>query len=373
MQAANGAAYDDGRFCHEVPAYALGRRGPLGGPHARGDAGEHEGLGRLHDRDQGRRCVPRRRGPPADARPRRRSRSRRTATRSSPTGPSPRRRSSSAASTCSSARTSTRRSPGRRKIPMPGGKVEVRPVMDYEAARLGRPLAGSGGAAVGAPDEAVDRLFREESGRAVAALIRVLGDFDLAEEAVQDAFLVALEVWPRRGLPRNPGRVDHHDCAEQGDRPPPPRAPARGQGAGARGARAAVRGGRGGRGGRQHHPRRPAAADLHLLPPGARARGAGRAHAPHPRRPEHARDRPRVPHLGAGDAAAARPGQAEDPRRAHPVRRPARPRAARPARLGARRALPHLQRGLRRDGERGARPARALRRGDPADPGAARA
>jgi RNA polymerase sigma-70 factor (ECF subfamily) len=36
-------------------------------------------------------------------------------------------------------------------------------------------------------------------------LIRVLGDFDLAEEAVQDAFLVALEVWPKRGLPRNPG------------------------------------------------------------------------------------------------------------------------------------------------------------------------
>jgi RNA polymerase sigma-70 factor (ECF subfamily) len=36
-------------------------------------------------------------------------------------------------------------------------------------------------------------------------LIRVLGDFDLAEEAVQDAFLVALEVWPQRGLPRNPG------------------------------------------------------------------------------------------------------------------------------------------------------------------------
>ena len=53
--------------------------------------------------------------------------------------------------------------------------------------------------------EAVDRLFREESGRAVAALIRVLGDFDLAEEAVQDAFLVALEVWPERGVPRNPG------------------------------------------------------------------------------------------------------------------------------------------------------------------------
>ncbi|MDQ6794881.1 MAG: RNA polymerase sigma factor [Chloroflexota bacterium] len=48
-------------------------------------------------------------------------------------------------------------------------------------------------------------MFREESGRAVATLIRVLGDFDLAEEAVQEAFVVALEVWPERGLPANPG------------------------------------------------------------------------------------------------------------------------------------------------------------------------
>jgi RNA polymerase sigma-70 factor (ECF subfamily) len=53
--------------------------------------------------------------------------------------------------------------------------------------------------------EVVDRLFRRESGRAVATLIRVLGDFDLAEEAVQDAFAVALERWPRDGLPDNPG------------------------------------------------------------------------------------------------------------------------------------------------------------------------
>ena len=51
----------------------------------------------------------------------------------------------------------------------------------------------------------VDRLFREESGRAVATLIRLTGDFDLAEEAVQEAFLVALERWPRDGLPANPG------------------------------------------------------------------------------------------------------------------------------------------------------------------------
>ncbi|TME83104.1 MAG: RNA polymerase sigma factor [Chloroflexi bacterium] len=51
----------------------------------------------------------------------------------------------------------------------------------------------------------VDRVFREEAGRAVATLIRVLGDFDLAEEAVQEAFVVALERWPKAGVPDNPG------------------------------------------------------------------------------------------------------------------------------------------------------------------------
>ncbi|MQA73446.1 MAG: sigma-70 family RNA polymerase sigma factor [Solirubrobacterales bacterium] len=48
-------------------------------------------------------------------------------------------------------------------------------------------------------------MFRHESGRAVATLIRILGDFDAAEEAVQEAFLVAIERWPRDGLPDNPG------------------------------------------------------------------------------------------------------------------------------------------------------------------------
>ncbi len=52
---------------------------------------------------------------------------------------------------------------------------------------------------------AAERAFREESGRAIASLIRVLGDFDLAEDAVADAFVVALERWPRDGLPANPG------------------------------------------------------------------------------------------------------------------------------------------------------------------------
>jgi RNA polymerase sigma-70 factor, ECF subfamily len=51
----------------------------------------------------------------------------------------------------------------------------------------------------------VDRVFREEWGRAVAILISVLGDFELAEDAVQDAFSTAVERWPRDGEPRNPG------------------------------------------------------------------------------------------------------------------------------------------------------------------------
>ena len=51
----------------------------------------------------------------------------------------------------------------------------------------------------------VESVFRAESGRAVATLIRQTGDFDLAEESVQDAFVAALERWPRDGVPRNPG------------------------------------------------------------------------------------------------------------------------------------------------------------------------
>jgi RNA polymerase sigma-70 factor, ECF subfamily len=53
--------------------------------------------------------------------------------------------------------------------------------------------------------EQLGRVFRHESGRATASLIRVLGDFDLAEDAVQEAFVVAMQVWPERGIPDNPG------------------------------------------------------------------------------------------------------------------------------------------------------------------------
>jgi RNA polymerase sigma-70 factor (ECF subfamily) len=52
---------------------------------------------------------------------------------------------------------------------------------------------------------AVEQVFREEWGRAVSILTRVLGDLELAEDAVQDAFATALERWPRDGVPRTPG------------------------------------------------------------------------------------------------------------------------------------------------------------------------
>jgi RNA polymerase sigma factor (sigma-70 family) len=48
-------------------------------------------------------------------------------------------------------------------------------------------------------------VFRDEAGRLTAALVRRLGDFDLAEELVQDSLLVALEHWPREGVPDRPG------------------------------------------------------------------------------------------------------------------------------------------------------------------------
>jgi RNA polymerase sigma-70 factor (ECF subfamily) len=51
----------------------------------------------------------------------------------------------------------------------------------------------------------LERIFREESGRVVATLVRLFGDIDIAEEMVQDAFVVASEKWAETGVPPNPG------------------------------------------------------------------------------------------------------------------------------------------------------------------------
>src|SRR5688500_19669417 len=52
--------------------------------------------------------------------------------------------------------------------------------------------------------DAVDAVYRADSRRVLATLIRLLRDFDLAEEALHDAFASAVEQWPRQGVPDNP-------------------------------------------------------------------------------------------------------------------------------------------------------------------------
>jgi RNA polymerase sigma-70 factor (ECF subfamily) len=53
-------------------------------------------------------------------------------------------------------------------------------------------------------NEQIDAIYRSDSRRVLATLIRLLGDFDLAEEALHDAFIAALDSWPRNGVPQNP-------------------------------------------------------------------------------------------------------------------------------------------------------------------------
>lgn len=52
--------------------------------------------------------------------------------------------------------------------------------------------------------ERIERVYRQESRRVLATLIRLLGDFELAEDALQEAFVAAMESWPRDGIPQNP-------------------------------------------------------------------------------------------------------------------------------------------------------------------------
>ncbi|HUO70542.1 MAG TPA: RNA polymerase sigma factor [Solirubrobacteraceae bacterium] len=73
--------------------------------------------------------------------------------------------------------------------------------------RSGAGGAPRGSSAPGGPDPAatVERAFREERPAVLATLIRHVGDVQLAEDAVQDAFAAAVATWPRDGIPRNPG------------------------------------------------------------------------------------------------------------------------------------------------------------------------
>lgn len=75
---------------------------------------------------------------------------------------------------------------------------------DPIAAPSETPAVPPGNAAAAASEATVGAIYRAESRRVLATLIRLLGDFDLAEEALHDAFKAALEQWPRDGVPANP-------------------------------------------------------------------------------------------------------------------------------------------------------------------------
>src|SRR6266852_4593992 len=116
--------------------------------------------------------------------------------------PSRRRRNTSAASTSSMSTTSTQRSRGRRRQPQQSRNRSRSAHSDtYPTADRLHDIDGT----PRLDEAAVGRIFREESGRSIAALIRAFGDIDLAEDAVQEAFAVALRRWARDGLPPNPG------------------------------------------------------------------------------------------------------------------------------------------------------------------------
>src|SRR2546430_3504317 len=107
-----------------------------------------------------------------------------------------------AASTSSRPTTSTPPSPGRRR-PAPQSRSRSRSAPSDTYPRPER--LEDINASSQLDEAAVGRIFREESGRAIAALIRAFADIDLAEDAVQEAFAVALRTWARDGLPPNPG------------------------------------------------------------------------------------------------------------------------------------------------------------------------
>src|ERR1700742_607977 len=73
----------------------------------------------------------------------------------------------------------------------------------FRRGRAGDDLHAIAVAAQMTPGE-IEKIFRAEAGRALATLIRLVGDFDLAQDALQDAFAVALERWPSSDPPSNP-------------------------------------------------------------------------------------------------------------------------------------------------------------------------
>ena len=241
-----------------------------------------------------------------------------TARCSPPTVRSRRPRSRWPASTWSTARTSTRPSRWRRRSRAPAhGSIEVRPDLGDVDARArrrasSRPCVPGGvGTCRRHPHPDHGRLGPRRGVR--AGRLR------------PGARTVAA-----RRRPGQPRGLAHHDRTQPCARPAAACADAARRSSGRPRSSCPTTAPAGGR--RQRRGRRPAPAHLHVLSPGAVGRGAGRADAAHARRPDHRRDRACVPRARADDGAAARAGEAQDPRRRHPVPRPARAPAARSAR-----------------------------------------
>ncbi len=190
---------------------------------------------------------------------------------------------------------------------------------------------------VGAAD--IERVFRAESGRAVASLVRVFGDIDSAEEAVQEAFEIAVQRWPTSGLPPSPaGWIITTARNRAIDRL------------------------------RRESSRNDRQQQARLLHATDESVEAGPVNDDqlrliftccHPALSTEAQvaltlrliaglQTPEIARALAGcradDGATVGARQEQDPRRQHPVSGAARRRATRPAPLGARRRVPHLQR-----------------------------
>ena len=207
-------------------------------------------------------------------------------------------------------------------------------------------------------------VWRIEQPRLITGLSRMLRDVTLAEDLTQEALVAALEHWPATGVPEKPGAwlmatakrraLDDlrrrrmlarkhemliRDLEQEQQAMPDPDA-----GAGRR------------------FRRRIAAADLHRLPSATVARGARGARAPDDLRPDHGRDRARLPAAGGDHCPAHRAREADAVGIRARLRNPARRGAFGTARLGAGGRLPHLQRGLHGGPRRRMAAAAALQR-----------
>ena len=220
----------------------------------------------------------------------------------------------------------------------------------------------------------IEAIWRIESPRLIATLARLVRDVGLAEELAQDAFVLALEQWPVRGVPDNPGgwltATARHKAVD---------AIRREQNLQAKYARLAADplalGNTDRAAGCRSRPadrRRPAGAALRRLPPGAATAIAGGADPAAARRPDHRGDRAGLSGAVGHDRPADLPREADAVRSPRPVRDPGARGAAGAAPGGARGALSDLQRGLLGHLGRSLAPAGPGRGGDAARPGARR-